>query len=139
GPTLVSRDLRFNALPLYLSRPVRRIDYFAGKLGVIAFFLVATQVAPAAVAYLLGVAFSLDVGVVKDTYRLLWAGPLYGLVITLSAGTLMLALSSLSRRSIYVGLAWTGFVSLTLMLSGALMGIHIETERHQIVRGGIVR
>src|SRR3954471_23928890 len=53
GPTLVSRDLRFNALPLYLSRPVRRIDYFAGKLGVIAFFLVATQVAPAAVAYLL--------------------------------------------------------------------------------------
>src|SRR5882724_8495326 len=39
GPSLVSRDLRFNALPLYFSRPLRRIDYFVGKLGVIAFFL----------------------------------------------------------------------------------------------------
>src|SRR5262249_44984097 len=36
GPGLISRDLRFNALPLYLSRPVTRLDYFLGKLGVIA-------------------------------------------------------------------------------------------------------
>ena len=44
GPNLVSRDLRFNALPLYFSRPLRRIDYFVGKLGVIGFFLAATQI-----------------------------------------------------------------------------------------------
>ena len=36
GPNLISQDLRFNALPLYFSRPLRRIDYFLGKLGVIA-------------------------------------------------------------------------------------------------------
>jgi hypothetical protein len=137
GPTLVSRDLRFNALPLYFSRPLRRVDYFLGKLGLIAFFLAATQVVPAAAAYLLGVVFSLDVGVVRDTHRLLWAAPLYGLVITLSAGTLMLALSSLSRRSIYVGLAWAGFVLLTLSLSGVLLGIRIETERQHIVHDGL--
>lgn len=137
GPTLVSRDLRFNALPLYFSRPLRRVDYFLGKLGVIGFFLAATQVLPAAAAYVLGVAFSLDVGVVRDTYRLLWAGPLYGLVITLSAGTLMLALSSLSRRSIYVGLTWAGLVFLTLMVSSWLMVIHIETEEQRIVREGM--
>ena len=41
GPRLVSQDLRYNAIPLYLSRPLRRIDYFLGKLGVIAFFLAA--------------------------------------------------------------------------------------------------
>jgi ABC-2 type transport system permease protein len=137
GPTLVSRDLRFNALPLYFSRPLRRIDYFLGKLGVIGFFLAATQIVPAAVAYLFGVIFSLDVGVVRDTHRLLWGGALYGLVVTLSAGTFMLALSSLSRRSIYVAITWAGFVFLTLMLSGLLMGIRIEAERHQIVREGL--
>ncbi|HEY1376684.1 MAG TPA: hypothetical protein VGF55_07810 [Gemmataceae bacterium] len=137
GPTLVSRDLRFNALPLYFSRPLRRVDYFLGKLGVIGFFLAATQVVPAAVAYLLGVAFSLDAGVVRDTWRLLWAGPLYGLVITLSAGTLMLALSSLSRRSIYVAIAWAGFVFLTLMLSGLLIGIHVNAEQRHVVDEGI--
>ena len=54
-----------------------------------------------------------------------------------SAGTLMLALSSLSRRSIYVGLAWAGFVFLTQMLSGVLIGIRDDTERRQIVREGI--
>ena len=35
GPNLISQDLRYNALPLYFSRPLRRIDYFLGKLGVI--------------------------------------------------------------------------------------------------------
>ena len=39
GPNLISQDLRFNALPLYFSRPLRRIDYFLGKLGVIVVFL----------------------------------------------------------------------------------------------------
>src|SRR5947209_2122847 len=37
GPNLISQDLRFNSLPLYFSRPLRRSDYFFGKLGVIVF------------------------------------------------------------------------------------------------------
>lgn len=139
GPNLVSRDLRFNALPLYFSRPLRRVDYFLGKLGVIGFFLAAIVVVPAVGAYLLGVAFSLDLGVIRDTHRLLWAGVLYGLVITIASGTLMLALSSLSRRSIYVGIAWAGFIFLSHMLSSALVGIRDDTERRQIVQEGIAR
>ena len=137
GPNLVSRDLRFNSFPLYFSRPMRRFDYFLGKLGVIGFFLAATVVVPAIGAYLLGLAFSLDLGVIRDTHRLLWAGILYGLIITVSAGTLMLALSSLSRRSIYVGLAWAGFVFLTQMLAQALVGIRGDGEQQSIVRRGI--
>jgi ABC-type transport system involved in multi-copper enzyme maturation permease subunit len=131
GPNLVSRDLRFNAFPLYFSRPLRRIDYFLGKLGVIGFFLAATSIVPAVGAYLLGVGFSLDLGVVRDTHHLLWAGLLYGLIVTLSAGTLMLALSSLSRRSIYVGLAWAGFVFLGSMISSAMIGIRGDIERRE--------
>ena len=38
GPELISQDLRFNAMPLYFARPVRRLDYFVGKLGVIAVY-----------------------------------------------------------------------------------------------------
>jgi ABC-2 type transport system permease protein len=139
GPNLVSRDLRFNALPLYFSRPLRRVDYFLGKLGVIGFFLAATLVVPAVGAYLLGLAFSLELGVVRDTHRLLWAGVLYGLVITVSAGTLMLALSSLSRRSVYVGLAWAGLVFLSHMLASALVGIRGDTERRQVLNEGMAR
>lgn len=137
GPNLVSRDLRFNALPLYLSRPVRRIDYFLGKLGVIGFFILATVTVPAVGAYLMGLAFSFDLGVVRETHQLLWASIFYGLLIAVSAGTLMLAMSSLSRRSIYVGLAWAGFVFLTQMLSTVLVGIRGDTERREIMQAGI--
>ena len=129
GPNLVSRDLRFNAFPLYFSRPVRRFDYFAGKLGVIGFFLLAIIVVPAAGAYLLGLGFSLSLGVARDTHRVLWGSALYGLVVAVSAGTLMLALSSLSRRSVYVGLAWAGLVFLSLLLSTILLGVRGDTER----------
>ena len=132
GPNLVSRDLRFNAFPLYFSRPVRRFDYFLGKLAVIGFFLLAIVVVPAAGAYLLGLGFSLSLGVVRDTHRVLWGSALYGLVIAVSAGTLMLALSSLSRRSVYVGLAWAGLVFLTFLLSKILVGVRGDTERQAV-------
>ena len=120
GPNLISRDLRFNALPLYFSRPLTRLDYFLGKLGVIAALVAAVAVVPAVAAYVLGVCFSLDLGVIRDTWRLLPASILYGLVIVVSAGTLMLALSSLSRRSLYVGIAWVGLWVISSAVAGVL-------------------
>src|SRR3954470_3807970 len=66
GPGLISQDLRFNAIPLYFSRPLRRFDYFMGKLGVIGFFLGMVAIVPAVFAYVLGILFSLDLSVVKD-------------------------------------------------------------------------
>jgi ABC-2 type transport system permease protein len=106
GPDLISQDLRFHALPLYLSRPLRRIDYLVGKLGVIAAFLGLVLIVPCVLAYALGLLFSLDLTIVRDTWRLLVASIAYGLVIIVSAGTLVLALSSLSRNSRHVALFW---------------------------------
>ena len=39
GPPLVSRDLRNNALPLYLCRPFSRTEYVAGKMSVVLILL----------------------------------------------------------------------------------------------------
>ena len=122
GPDLISQDLRFNAMPLYLSRPIRRIDYFLGKLGVIGVFLAAVAVAPAVVAYALGVAFSMDLGVVRDTWRLLAGSVAFGLVVVLSAGTLMLAISSLTRNSRLVGATWLGLWVVSNFAGGVLEG-----------------
>ncbi len=108
GPDLVSQDLRFNAVPLYLSRPIRRFDYFLGKLGVIAVFLVGVAIAPAVAAYALGIAFSLDPTVLADTWPTLLGSVTYGLIVVVSAGSLMLAISSLSRSSRLVGATWIG-------------------------------
>ena len=131
GPGLISRDLRFNALPLYFSRPLTRLDYFLGKLGVIGALVAAVAIGPALFAYLIGVCFSLDFGVIKDTYRVLLASIAYGLIITLSVGTLMLALSSLSRRSLYVGIAWFGLWWISEAVAGILTAIHFEMARYE--------
>ncbi len=108
GPGLISQDLRFNAMPLYLSRPLTRLDYFAGKLGTIAAFLSAVMIAPVVFTYVIGVAFSLSFRVIADTYRIVPASVAYGLVVVLVGGLFMLAISSLSRKSLYVAAAWIG-------------------------------
>jgi ABC-2 type transport system permease protein len=126
GPNLISLDLRFNALPLYFSRPITRLEYFLGKLGVIAALVAAVAVLPAVAAYALGVCFSLDLNVIRDTWRLLPASVLYGLIIVASAGTLMLALSSMSRRSLYVGIAWIG-----LWITGSTVSTALDGMQHR--------
>jgi len=133
GPGLISRDLRFNALPLYFSRPLTRLDYLLGKLGVVGVLVAAVAVGPAVFAYAVGVGFSLDLTVVRDTYPLLLASVAYGLVITLSVGTLILAMSSLSRRSLYVGIAWAGLWLISGSVGSILSEFHRETIQHELV------
>ncbi len=134
GPNLISRDLRFNAFTLYFSRPLTRLDYFAGKLGAIGMLVAAVAVVPALAAYLCGVCFSLDLSVVRDTWRLLLASGLYALLIVVSAGTLMLALSSLSRRSLYVGIAWVGLWLISSTVAAVLGGIQRGTMTYRIMK-----
>jgi ABC-2 type transport system permease protein len=134
GPGLISRDLRFNALPLYFSRPLRRIDYFIGKLGVVVTFLGMVLVVPSLIAYLLGLVFSLDLSVLRDTLPLLLACVGYGAVISVSAGLLILALSSLSRNSRYVGLFWLALWFVTSIVGTVLEGINQEQRIHRKFR-----
>jgi ABC-2 type transport system permease protein len=134
GPGLISRDLRFNALPLYFSRPLRRIDYFLGKLGVVVYFLGLVLVVPSVIAYVLGLLFSLDWTIVRDTFLLLLASIGYGVVISVSAGLLILALSSLSRNSRYVGLFWLGVWFVSSIVGTVLQGINEERRMHHAFR-----
>lgn len=131
GPNLISQDLRYNALPLYFSRPLRRIDYVLGKLGVIVTLLCAVIVVPAIVAYLLGMIFSLDVSILRDTFRILVASVVYGLVISISAGLLILALSSLSRNSRYVALFWIGMWFVTSVVAAILQMAQLEQRERE--------
>jgi ABC-2 type transport system permease protein len=135
GPNLISQDLRYNALPLYFSRPLRRIDYFFGKLGIIVALLGAIVIVPSIAAYILGLLFSLDITILRDTFRILLASIAYGLVVSISAGLLILALSSLSRNSRYIALLWIGIWFVTSIVSMVLMWVQEEQQMHQSGRG----
>lgn len=128
GPSLISQDLRFNALPLYFSRPLRRIDYFVGKLGVIGFFLGMVLILPSLIAYFLGLLFSLDLTILRDTLPLLLSSVGYGVVMILSIGLLILALSSLSRNSRYVALFWVGIWFVSSVTATIIDGV---THQHR--------
>jgi ABC-2 type transport system permease protein len=134
GPNLISRDLRYNALPMYFARPLRRIDYFLGKLGVIVVILSLVTILPSIVAYVLGLLFSLDLSIVRDTFRLLLASLFYGLLISISAGLFILALSSLSRNSRYVALMWLGIWLVGGSVAGLLDTIDQEQRMHRVRR-----
>ena len=108
GPNLISQDIRYNAMPLYLSRPLTRLDYFAGKLGTIAAFLVAVMIVPAVLSYVIGLAFSLNYRVFTNTYWLVPACLAYGAIVVLVAGLFMLAISSMTKNSRHVAAIWIG-------------------------------
>jgi ABC-2 type transport system permease protein len=55
----------------------------------------------------------------------------YGLVIAVSSGVLMLALSSLSRNSRYVGLFWLGLWIISGMTSTILQGVDQSQRMHE--------
>jgi ABC-2 type transport system permease protein len=137
GPNLISQDLRYNALPLYFSRPLRRIDYFLGKLGVIVTFLGMVIIIPSLVAYMFGLLFSLDVTIVRDTLGLILSVVVYGLVIAISTGTLMLALSCLSRNSRYVALFWLVIWLVSSAVAGILSSVEQQQSRHRARLGGL--
>ncbi len=86
----------------------------------IAVFLSAVTIVPVLLAFALGYAFSLDPTVVRDTARVLAASLAFGAIVVVSAGLLMLAFSSLSRNSRYVGAMWLGFWVISSMASGVL-------------------
>jgi ABC-2 type transport system permease protein len=136
GPNLISQDLRYNALPLYFSRPLRRRDYFLGKLGIIVALLGAVTIVPAIIAYILGLLFSLDLSIVRETFPLLLGSIAFGLVIAISAGTLVLALSALSRNSRYITLMWLAVWLGTSAVSGVLQTIDMEQRAHEAHRSG---
>jgi ABC-2 type transport system permease protein len=52
GPPLVARDLRNNALPLYLCRPFSRAEYVAGKMSVLLILLSAITWVPQLLLFL---------------------------------------------------------------------------------------
>jgi ABC-2 type transport system permease protein len=77
-------------------------------------------VVPVLVGFALGLGFSLDPSVIRDTARVMAASLAYCAIVVVSAGLLMLAFSSLSRNSRYVGAMWLGFWSISWVTGSVL-------------------
>jgi ABC-type transport system involved in multi-copper enzyme maturation permease subunit len=123
GAGLIANDRRANALQLYLSKPLTAAEYIAGKMAILFLFLAFVTWAPAMGLLLVQAIFAGSFTFIRNNAYLLPAITLFSLAQVLLASSTMLALSSLSKSSRFVGIMYAGLMFFTAALFQALRGI----------------
>jgi ABC-2 type transport system permease protein len=123
GAGLIANDRRANALQIYLSKPLMRSEYILGKLAVLFSFLLLVTLVPALLLVLLKVVFDGSFLFLKNNLFLVPAITIGALLQVILASFTMLALSSLSKSSRYVGILYVGITFFTSAIYHALYGI----------------
>src|SRR5262249_23582417 len=123
GAGLIANDRRANALQIYLSKPLMRSEYIAGKFAILFSFLTLVTFVPAMLLVFLKVMFDGNVTFLQNNLFLLPAITIGSLLQVLLASFTMLALSSLSKSARYVGVLYVGITFFTSAIFGALYAI----------------
>ncbi len=128
GAGLIANDRRANALQIYLSKPLMRSEYIAGKAAVLFSFLMLVTFVPAILLLFIQVMFAGTFTFVKNNLFLFPAITVASLLQVLVATFTMLALSSLSKSSRYVGILYAGIIFFTLAIYGVMVAITGSTN-----------
>jgi ABC-type transport system involved in multi-copper enzyme maturation permease subunit len=123
GAGLIANDRRANALQIYLSKPLLRAEYIAGKAAVLFTFLIVVTWLPALLLLFLQVMFAGSFAFVKANLFLFPAITVGAVLQALLATLTMLALSSLSNSSRYVGILFAGIIFFTKAIYGVMYAI----------------
>lgn len=110
GAGLIANDRQSNALQIYLSKPITRLDYIAGKVAALALMLLFVTWVPAMLLLALQVLFSGSLDFVTSHPGLIPAITLASFLQVLLAVLTMVALSSLSRSRRFVAMLYAGLV-----------------------------
>ena len=120
GAGLIANDRRANALQIYLSKPLMRAEYIAGKAAVLFTFIMLVTFLPAVLLLFLQVMFSGSLQFIGNNLFLFPAITVAAVLQALLASFTMLALSSLSKSARYVGILYAGVIFFTGAIYGAL-------------------
>ena len=123
GAGLIANDRRANALQIYLSKPLGRIEYIGGKFAILAFFLLSVTIVPAFLLLLLQVLFSGSFEFLRANLFLIPAIVLGSLIRVVVSAITMLALSSLSKSGRFVAILFAGTTFFTEAVFGVMRGI----------------
>ncbi len=122
GAGIVANDRRANALQIYLAKPLTRVEYVAGKLGVLMAFLLLVTWVPAMLLLLLQAMFAGNVAFLREHTFLIPAITVFAFLQVLVASFAILALSSLSTSPRYVGMLYAGAVIFTQVVFEIVRG-----------------
>jgi ABC-2 type transport system permease protein len=128
GAGLIANDRRANALQIYLSKPLMRSEYIAGKAAILFGFLMFVTFVPAILLLLLQVMFAGSFEFLKKNLFLFPAITVASLLQAMLATFTMLALSSLSKSSRYVGILYAGIIFFTGAIYLVMLAITGSTK-----------
>ena len=120
GSGLIASDRRANALQIYLSKPLLRMEYIGGKLAILATFLLLVTLLPALLLLAMQVSFAGNFDFLSANLYVIPAIVLATLLRVIVASTTMLALSALSKSTRYVAVMYTGAIFFTEAMYGVL-------------------
>ncbi len=120
GATLISGDLKSNAIQLYLSKPLSRVHYVLGKLAIIAGIGALLLPAPGLLLFLMEVGLSTSTKFITSYFWLPLAILGYSVVVIGGASLVVLAVSSMTRSARYAGLLFFALVFFSQAGAGLL-------------------
>ena len=123
GSGLIANDRRANALQIYLSKPLTRVEYVAGKLVTLVLLLSAVTWVPGMLLLLLQILFAGNFTFVRANLFVIPAITLFSAVLVLLSAFAMLALSSLSKSRRFVAMMYAGLIFFTAAMYQALRGM----------------
>jgi ABC-2 type transport system permease protein len=128
GAGLIANDRRANALQIYLSKPLTRVEYVIGKLAILATFLLLVTWVPAIVLLIVQMSFAGNFTFLKNNLFLFPAITVFTFIEVLLVAMTMLALSSLSNSSRYVGILYAGVIFFSAAIYGVLYAVTRSTS-----------
>jgi ABC-type transport system involved in multi-copper enzyme maturation permease subunit len=120
GSILIGNDFRFGSLPFYLSKPLHRWHYLGGKFLAVGIIINLITTLPAIVLYA-------EYGLIDtweyywDTAHLLLGILMFGTILTIVLGLLLLATATWLRRTMPMIMIWTSLFVFARGLSDLLV------------------
>jgi ABC-2 type transport system permease protein len=118
GSGLIANDRRANALQIYLSKPLTRFEYVAGKAMALMGFLLFITWVPAMLLLIVQIMLAGSFAFAQKNLFLFPAITVFSLLQAIVATFTMLALSSLSRSSRFVAVMFAGVILFTRAIQG---------------------
>ena len=106
GASLIARDVRHRALLMYFSRSITRADYLLGKFLSLVVFLLIVTLGPGLLLFLGQLGMSQERLTFGQRMGDLLAITLHSLILTVPMSSVVLAFSSLTKRTYLAAILW---------------------------------
>lgn len=127
GAGLIANDRRANALQIYLAKPLTRGEYIFGKLAILMIFLLLVTWVPAIALLFVQMAFAGNLTFLSNNLYLFPAITVFSFLQVILVASTMLALSSLSNSSRYVGILYAAVIFFTQAIYGVVFAVTRST------------